>query len=175
MDSLRYPVGKFSFDAPATPEKRADWTEAIRRAPADLRAAVTGLNDTQLDTPYREGGWTVRQVVHHIPDSHLNSYVRFRWTLTEDKPTIKAYDEKAWADLPDAKTAPVELSLALLGALHERWVALLSELTEEEYARVFVHPASGKEISLGRNLALYAWHGQHHIAQLTSLRERMDW
>ena len=175
MDSLRYPVGKFSFDAPATLKKRADWIEAIRRAPADLRAAVTGLNDAQLDTPYREGGWTLRQVVHHVPDSHLNSYVRFRWALTEDKPTIKAYDEAAWARLPDAASAPVELSLALLGALHERWVVFFKALDETDFERVFVHPESGKSIKLGRNLALYAWHGHHHIAHITSLRERMDW
>lgn len=175
METLRYPIGEFSFDAPATPAKRAGWIEHIRRAPAELRAAVTGLNDEQLDTPYREGGWTLRQVVHHLPDSHLNSYIRFRWALTEDRPTIKAYDEASWATLADAKTAPVELSLALLGALHERWIVLLNSLSEAEFERVFIHPESGHEIPLARNLALYAWHGKHHIAQIMSLRERMDW
>ena len=140
-----------------------------------MRSAVAGLNEGQLETPYRAGGWTVRQVVHHVADSHLNSYIRFRWTLTEDTPTIKAYDETRWAELPDAKTAPVEVSLKLLESLHVRWVYLLETLDDEAFKRSFVHPETGEEISLERNLALYAWHGRHHCAHITALRERNGW
>ena len=140
-----------------------------------MRSAVAGLNEGQLETPYRAGGWTVRQVVHHVADSHLNSYIRFRWTLTEDTPTIKAYDETRWAELPDAKTAPVEVSLKLLESLHVRWVYLLETLDDEAFGRSFIHPETGEAISLERNLALYAWHGRHHCAHITSLRERKGW
>ena len=170
----RYPIGKFTFDG-HDPAKRATWISDLRTAPAKLRGAVSGLSEAQLDTPYRVGGWTVRQVVHHLPDSHLNSYIRFRWAMTEDAPTIKAYDEARWAELPDAESAPVGLSLTLLEALHARWVVLLESLSEADYARHFVHPETGAEITLARNLALYSWHSRHHTAQITSLRERKGW
>ena len=173
-EDLRYPVGRFSRPADVTPAQRQQWIAAIAAAPAALRAAVAGLTDAQLDTPYRPDGWTARQVAHHVPDSHLNSYVRFRWALTEDEPVIKAYDEKAWAELIDARTAPVALSLALLDALHERWVLLLQAMTEADYARVFQHPERGP-MRLDHNLALYAWHGRHHVAHITSLRARNGW
>ena len=148
--------------------------DQIAEAPAKLRAAVEGLSPEQLDTTYRPGGWTVRQVVHHLPDSHLNSYVRFKLALTEDQPTIKPYHEDRWAELEDGRNAPVELSLSLLESLHARWVLLLRSLTAEDLARTFNHPELGI-IRLDTNVSLYAWHGRHHIAQITSLRERMGW
>jgi uncharacterized damage-inducible protein DinB len=148
--------------------------QQIEEAPARLREAVKGLTLEELNTPYREGGWTVRQVVHHVPDSHMNSYVRFRLALTEDEPTIKPYMENLWAELPDARSAPIDLSLGLLESLHTRWVALLRSLTPEQWKRQFRHPELGV-VSLEQNLALYAWHGRHHVAHITSLRERMGW
>ncbi len=175
MSDLRYPIGKFAFEAPGTEEQRREWIDDIAGLPALVGAAVNGLDDAQLDTPYRPGGWTVRQVVHHLPDSHLNSYLRFRKALTEDRPTISGYDEAAWAELTDARAAPVALSLTLLEGLHARWVVLLRSLRPQDYARAFVHPESGREVELERNLALYAWHGRHHLAHITSLKERMGW
>jgi uncharacterized damage-inducible protein DinB len=139
-----------------------------------LRAAVRGLSETQLDTEYRPGGWTVRQVVHHMPDSHLNSYVRFKLALTEDEPTIKPYAEDRWAELADSKATPVEVSLTLLDSLHDRWVRLLRPLGEEEWKRTFRHPSLGP-MTLEKTLALYAWHGRHHVAHITELRKRMSW
>jgi len=132
------------------------------------------LNEAQLDTPYRDGGWTVRQVVHHVPDSHMNAYMRFRLALTEHEPVIKPYDEAAWAELVDGKTAPPEISLALLDALHDRWVRLLRSMTDADFQKQFRHPELGV-VPLEKNLALYAWHGKHHVAHITRLRERMQW
>jgi hypothetical protein len=174
MDDLRYPIGKFQFDGAATAEQRAQFIEQVAAAPAQMRHAIDGLSDAQLDTPYRPAGWTVRQVVHHVPDSHLNSYVRFRLALTEHEPTIKPYHEDKWAELSDARTAPVEVSLALLDSLHERWVLLLRSLTPSDWARTFRHPDLGT-MSLEKNAALYAWHGRHHVAHITALRDRMNW
>ena len=171
---LRYPVGKFTFPDAVTPEDRLRFVEQIAEAPARMKAAVAGLSAEQLDTPYRPGGWTVRQVVHHVPDSHLNSYIRFRLALTEDDPPIKAYYEDRWAELPDARTAPVEVSLALLESLHARWGALLSSLSDQEWKRTFRHSELGP-VSLEKNAALYAWHGRHHVAHIQGLRERMSW
>jgi hypothetical protein len=171
---LRYPVGKFQFPETVSPDERAKFVGEIAATPFRLREVVKGLDDPQLDTPYRPGGWTVRQVVHHVPDSHLNSYVRFRWALTEEEPTIKAYHEDRWAELPDARTAPVEISLKLLESLHSRWVGLLRSLTEQDWKRTFRHPDLGL-ISLEKNAALYAWHGRHHVAHIAGLRERMGW
>lgn len=171
---VRYPVGKFKFPETVTPEDRRRFVDQIAEAPAHLKAAIAGLSDQQLDTPYRPGGWTVRQVVHHVPDSHLNSYVRFRLALTEEEPAIKAYHEDRWAELSDARTAPVEVSLALLDSLHRRWVTLLRALTEENWKRTFRHPELGL-LTLEKNSALYAWHGRHHVAHITSLRERLAW
>lgn len=174
MGDLRYPVGKFQWSGDPTPEQRARWIEEIGATPAAIRQAVAGLSQAQLDTPYREGGWTVRQVVHHLPDSHLNAYVRFRLALTEDAPLIKPYDEGRWAELPDARTAPVHISLDLLEALHQRWVMLLRAMAPAEFHRTLRHPEMG-ELTLDRMTALYAWHGRHHTAHITGLRERMDW
>jgi DinB superfamily len=171
---LRYPIGPFHYDGPLTDEQRQRLVDQIEATPAKLRAAVEGLSPQQLDTPYRPGGWTVRQVVHHLPDSHLNSYMRFRLALTEDEPTIKPYYEDRWAALDDARHAPIDISLALLEALHRRWVLLLRSLNAQDFARTFVHPELGV-VSLEKNVSLYAWHGRHHVAHITSLRERMGW
>ena len=173
MDDLRYPVGKFRFPESVSPADLAEYLDQIAEAPARLRAAVAGLSDAQLDTPYREGGWTVRQVVHHVPDSHMNSYTRFRLALTEDSPMIKPYDEARWAELADARL-PVEPSLTLLESLHARWVPLLRSLSAGDWKRTFRHPELGV-VSLENNAALYAWHGRHHVGHITSLRARMHW
>jgi uncharacterized damage-inducible protein DinB len=148
--------------------------EAIAGLPARMRRAVAGLTDQQLNTPYREGGWTVRQVVHHVPDSHLNAYIRFKLAVTEQNPTIKPYDETAWAQLKDSELTPIEVSLALLESLHARWTVLLRSLSESDFQRKFVHPESGPH-DLDWLLGLYAWHGNHHVAHITGLRERMEW
>ena len=171
---LRYPIGRFERPAAATAEDREGWIAALAAAPARLRAAVRGLDEAQLDTPYRPGGWTVRQVIHHVPDSHMNSYIRFRLALTEADPLIKPYDEAQWAGLHDARTLPVEVSLQLLEALHTRWVDLLRSLSPAEFDRTFRHPELG-QMTLYANLALYAWHGRHHEAHVTGLRERSGW
>jgi uncharacterized damage-inducible protein DinB len=171
MIDLRYPVGKLACDSDVTPGKRTAWIRQIAEAPAALRAAVAGLTDAQLESPYRPDGWTVRQVVHHVPDSHLNAYIRFKWTLSEDNPTIKAYDQAAWAGLADTKLTPVEVSLDLLDAVHKRWVVLLESLKVEDWARPLVHPENGP-MTLDQLLQLYAWHGRHHVAHVTELRKR---
>jgi uncharacterized damage-inducible protein DinB len=171
---LSYPIGKFEWPESVTPEMRSQLIGEIEAAPAWFRAAVQGLTGQQLDTPYRPGGWTVRQVVHHVADSHLNSYIRFRLALTEDQPTIKPYDQTKWAELPDARTAPVETSLQLIESLHQRWVALLRSMSDADFARTFLHPERGV-MRLDLTLAMYAWHGRHHRAHITGLRERMGW
>jgi uncharacterized damage-inducible protein DinB len=174
IDDPRYPTGKFTFDPDVTPDKRKRSIAAIREAPSALRAAVRGLNDAQLNTPYRDGGWTVRQVVHHVPESHMNAYVRFKLALTEDNPTIKPYEENAWANLPDVPREPIETSLTLLDALHKRWVTLMEALQPEDFKRPLVHPAIGP-ISLDYLVQMYAWHGRHHAAHITTLRSRNGW
>ena len=174
MTDLRYPISPFAYTGESTDEQRRAFIDRIEAAPARLRAAVDGLTPEQLDTPYRPGGWTIRQVVHHVPDSHINSYCRFRLALTEDTPSAKGYDEAAWAELFDSRTAPVEVSLALLESLHRRWVLLLRSMTLADFARTFLHSELGP-VTLDRNLALYAWHGDHHVAHITSLRARMGW
>jgi uncharacterized damage-inducible protein DinB len=174
MTDLSYPIGRFTYAGESTEEERRAFVDRIQEAPARLRAAVAGLTAEQLDTPYRPGGWTVRQVVHHVPDSHMNSYCRFRLALTEDNPAIKGYDQERWAEFPDSRTAPVEVSLALLESLHERWVLLLRSMTSPDFARGFQHPELGP-VTLDRNLALYAWHGDHHVAHIEALRTRMGW
>jgi uncharacterized damage-inducible protein DinB len=171
---LRYPIGPFKFEGSVTEDQRQRFIDQIEGTPAKLRAAVEGLSPEQLDTPYRPGGWTVRQVVHHLPDSHLNSYTRFKLALTEDDPTIKPYYQDRWAQLDDARNAPIEISLALLESLHQRWVLLLRSLAPQDFARTFRHPELGV-VSLDKNVSLYAWHGRHHVAHITSLRERMEW
>src|SRR6202044_1420495 len=174
MSDLRYPIGKFHFEAPLTEEQKEKFLSDISHTPANLRAAVSGLSEQQLHTPYRPEGWTVRQVVHHVPDSHLNAYIRFKLALTEDEPTIKPYAEDRWAQLANTKATPVEVSLAMLDSLHARWVRLLRSLTPEQWKREFRHPELGP-MPLEKNLALYAWHGRHHVAHITSLRERNGW
>jgi hypothetical protein len=174
MTDLRYPIGKFKYDGPPTPEQQQELLNQIAQAPARLREAVKGLSEQQLDTPYRPEGWTVRQVVHHVPDSHLNAYVRTKLALTEDEPTIKPYAEDRWAQLADTQATPIEVSLALLDSLHDRWLRLLRSLRPEDWKRTFRHPDLGP-MSLEKNLALYAWHGRHHVAHITALRERSGW
>jgi uncharacterized damage-inducible protein DinB len=174
MDDLRYPIGPFRFNPPATADTRLADVASIADAPGRLRQAVAGLDERQLDTPYRPTGWTVRQVVHHIVDSHINAYVRFRLALTEDHPTVRPYDEKGWAELADARAAPVEISLDLLDRLHERWVRLLRSLPEEAMARTVHHPENGV-MSLDHLLQSYSWHGRHHVAHITALRARENW
>jgi uncharacterized damage-inducible protein DinB len=174
MDDLRYPIGKFQYSGSASDANIRTWISQIAETPARLRDAVRGFSAEQLDTPYRPEGWTVRQVIHHVPDSHMNSYVRFRLALTEDEPTIKPYHEDRWAQLNDAQSAPVEVSLDLLDSLHQRWTLLLNQLGKAELARAFRHPEMGL-VTLERNVALYAWHGRHHVAQITSLASRMNW
>ncbi len=174
MHDLRYPIGKFHYEGPLSEEHKQESLNDIASTPANLRAAVKNLSEGQLDTPYRPGGWTVRQVVHHVPDSHMNSYVRFKLALTEDEPTIKPYAEDKWAELADTKATPVEVSLALLDSLHDRWVRLLRSLTPDDWKRTFRHPELGT-MTLEKTLALYAWHGRHHVAHITELRKQMSW
>ena len=171
---LRFPIGRFRLPATVSPEERVEFISRLASTPARLRAKVERLTQTQLDTPYREGGWTVRQVIHHLPDSHMNSYVRFRLALTEDSPVIKPYEESRWAELPDARSMPVEPSLVLLESLHARWVPLLRSLSAADWKRSFRHPELGP-VTLENNAALYAWHGRHHVAHITALRQRMAW
>lgn len=171
---LRYPVGTFSFATKLSAADRPRLIEGIAQTPARLRAAVAGLSDVQLDTPYRPGGWTVRQVVHHVPDSHLNAYLRLKLALTEQEPVIKPYDQERWAELEDAKAAPIEVSLALLDSLHRRWVRVLGALRPEDFARTFRHPELGV-VNLDQQLGLYEWHGRHHVGHITALRDRMAW
>src|SRR6266576_985903 len=162
MTDPRYPIGEFSFDGALSEQEKSKHLDHIEQTPARMRAAVHGLSEKQLDTPYRDGGWTVRQVVHHVPDSHMNAYVRFKLALTEEEPTIRPYMEKPWAELPEAKSGPVELSLELLESLHKRWILTLR------------NPEMGV-LNLEKTLALYSWHGRHHVAQVTSRREKMGW
>lgn len=170
----RYPIGKFEMPASVTPARRQQAMEAISEAPARLRAAASGLDDRQLDTPYREGGWTVRQVIHHVPDSHLNAYVRLKLALTEDKPTIKPYDEAAWANLADSQSTPIEISQMLLDAVHARWDRLWRSLKTEDFARKLIHPEHG-ERTIDWLLFVYEWHGKHHTAHITELRKQKGW
>ena len=171
---LRYPVGEFKFEGTLSDDDRRALIDTIEKTPKRMRAAVAGLNDEQLDTPYRPEGWTIRQVVHHVPESHMNSYIRFKLAITEEEPTIKPYFEDRWAALDDARRAPIALSLDLLDALHGRWVWFLRSLKDEDFECTFRHPEMGI-VSLDKNIALYAWHGRHHVAHITSLRERMNW
>ena len=174
MTDLRYPIGKFDWKADVSPDQLQQALLEIETAPQKLRKAVEGLTEEQLNTPYRPEGWTVRQVVHHVPDSHMNSYVRFKLALTENNPTIRPYLEDRWAQLEDGRTGNIEISLVLLEALHKRWILFLRSLSPSDFQKTLVHPDSG-ELRLDKNLCMYAWHGKHHTAQITSLRERMGW
>lgn len=174
MSDLRYPIGPFQPVTSLAPAQRVTCIEQIAAAPEGLRRAVQGLDDRQLDTPYRPGGWTARQVVHHVPDSHLNAYTRFKLACTEETPSIKTYDEGRWAELVEARTAPIDVSLDLLTSLHRRWVLFLRSLGPADFARSVRHPDWGTP-TVDFLLAQYAWHGRHHTAHITSLRDRMGW
>ncbi len=168
-ETLRYPIGKFKVPDTYTNENITQWKSDIKELPSLLRQAVTGLTDNQLETPYRPGGWTIRQVVHHIADSHTNSIIRFKWAMTEDNPTIKAYHEDLWAKLADYKL-PIEPSLIMLEGIHARLTALFESFTEDDWNRTFIHPETGATISLKRNLGLYSWHGRHHLAHIAQAK-----
>lgn len=174
MEDLRYPIGKYE-PQPYSEKLKQEWLTDIRFLPQHLENAVLNLDEAQLDTPYRPGGWTLRQVVHHVADSHANAYIRFKLGLTENNPTIKPYDEAAWANLKDTALVPVNVSLTLLHALHTRWMEVLKNITTGEWERTVVHPEYGKQMTLWYLLGLYAWHGRHHTAHVISLRERMKW
>ncbi len=173
-NDLRYPVGRFQSPQEITATQRDEWIATLEALPGKLRDATSGLSEEQIDTPYRSGGWTVRQVIHHLADSHSNASLRMRLALTEDVPVIKPYFEAKWAELPDAKSADVAVSLQLLEALHQRLVTLLRGLTEEQFARQYRHPEMG-EMAMDQVLGLYAWHSRHHLAHITGLRERSGW
>jgi len=170
----RYPIGKAELIEHLSDEQRKKMFDTIAATPSKLREAIKGLNPQQLDTPYRDGGWTVRQVIHHLPDSHMNAFIRTKLAVTEDNPTIKPYNEDAWSKLGDVPQTPVEVSLSLLENLHKRWDILLRSLKPADFARTFTHPERGK-LTLDQNLCIYAWHGQHHVAHITELRKRLGW
>ena len=174
MPDLQYPIGKLERKTQLTEEERKTLIQHIAETPSLLRKAVTGLTDGQLDTEYRPGGWTVRQVVHHVPDSHMNAYIRVKLALTESQPPVKPYNEKLWAELFDVKAAPIESSLKLLESLHDRWVLLLRSLVPGDFARTLMHPEQGV-ITIDSIVNIYGWHGRHHVAHITSLRDRMRW
>jgi uncharacterized damage-inducible protein DinB len=175
LENLRYPIGRFEWDGVWNEGVKSSWIEVIESQPAVLREAIAGLSEAQLDTPYRPGGWTVRQVVHHLADSHMNSVIRFKLALTEDAPVIKPYREELWAELEDSKSFPALHSLQLLDSLHLRWGRLLRSMDEAQYQRSFYHPENEALVPLRRALGLYAWHGTHHIAQIMALRKREGW
>jgi DinB superfamily len=172
--ALRYPIGGPAIAGPITPQQRTTAIEEIKQLPENLRSAISAFSPEQFDTPYRPGGWTVRQLVHHVADSHMNAYVRVRLALTEDWPTIIAYQEALWAELQDARTAPVSISLDLLQALHLRWVPLFASLENQQWKRGYVHPENGRQ-SIEQAAVLYAWHGRHHTAHITHLSTRLGW
>ena len=174
LEKLRYPLGKFSFNATADEKEIAKQISEIEKLPSEINNAVKGLNDSQLDTIYRDGGWTVRQVVHHLADSHMNALMRVKLGLTENNPTIKPYDENEWAKLEDMKLS-VEISLSLLESLHIRWIYLLKKISYAEMSRTVYHPESKREMSIKFLIGLYSWHGRHHTAHITELRKRMNW
>ena len=174
LEELRYPIGQFSRTQIVSVNEFAQYINEIERLPFDLRKSVSGLSDSQLDTPYREGGWTIRQVVHHLFDSHVNSYMRLKLALTENNPTIRPYDEASWAELHDARQAPVDLSLGMIEGLHKRWMMNLRSLNSDQIARTYIHPESGLW-RIDQNAAMYAWHGKHHLAHINGLKQRMGW
>jgi hypothetical protein len=178
MTDLRYPIGKFQWAVPENDDRaakdRAGYIEVLSQLPSQMRAAIHDLRPEQLDTPYRPDGWTVRQVVHHVPDSHMNAYIRFKLALTEEQPAIRPYNEAEWAKLPDSSLTPVEVSLQLLDSLHSRWINLLRAMPASDFERTLYHPEHGV-LTLDRMLAMYAWHSKHHLAHVTSLCGRMEW
>ncbi len=174
MDALKYPIGKY-VEQPFSPGQLDEWLLDIQLLPKKIEYAITNLDEHQLNTPYREGGWTVKQVVHHVADSHMNAYIRFKLGLSEENPTIKAYDEKAWAEMTDTKNLPINISITLLYALHTRWYEILEHISTGEWDRTLFHPEYKKQMTLWYLLGMYAWHSKHHVAHITSLRERMGW
>jgi uncharacterized damage-inducible protein DinB len=175
MTDLRYPIGKFERRDELNSDERRAMIDVIAAAPSQMRAAVAGLDEAQLDTPYREGGWSVRQVIHHVPDSHLNAYTRLKLALTEDDPIIRPYDEALWAGLPDSRDTPIDVSLTLLESLHARWVTLLRSMSADDFRRTLRHPDHPGILTVDWLVAMYAWHSRHHVAHVTALRERMQW
>lgn len=175
VNNIEFPIGKFNSPENITAELLQSWIGEIETFPKNLKMEVEKLSDMQLDTPYREGGWSIRQVVNHCADSHMNSLIRFKLALTEEKPTIKPYFEDRWAELEDSKNMPIEPALKLLDGLHERWIVLLRNLTNEQLERTFTHPESGKQFRLDENIGLYTWHCKHHLAHITNLKLRMGW
>ena len=174
LDKLKYPIGRFEPPTEIDDDQVQRWIADIENLPGKLREVVRQLSESQLNTAYRPGGWTIRQVVHHLPDSHMNSFIRFKWALTEDQPTIKAYREDSWAELPDYSVAPISVSLDLLDSLHHRWVGLLRSLSSEQLSREFTHPDSGR-VSLAESIGTYSWHGLHHLAHITEAIRREGW
>ena len=175
MEDLRYPIGKYTPPETIDAAVIESWIEEIEQLPVLIRAAVEGLNDAQLDTPYRPEGWTVREVTHHVSDSHLNSIIRFKWTLTENEPTIKAYGQQSWVETPDVEGTPVEVTLQFLESLHSKWVYLLKSIAPADWDKAFIHPETQKRITLRWLLGLYAWHGKHHVAHIEALKKREGW
>ena len=174
LEKLKYPIGRYRVERNIDKTAIKNWIKEIEMLPQKLSEAVKGLGEKQLQTPYRPQGWTVQQVVHHIADSHMNAYIRFKLALTEDKPMIKPYDEKLWAELPDSKEVDIDVSLDLIRSLHRRWTELLKQLSEEELSKEFLHPESGMK-KLNETTCQYSWHGNHHLTQITSLKQRMNW
>ncbi|TJY32925.1 YfiT family bacillithiol transferase [Pontimicrobium aquaticum] len=175
LEKLKYPIGSFAAPKVITSNHINNWIDVLEEFPFKLKNLVLHLNNEQLDTPYRDGGWTIRQVVHHVSDSHHHSYIRFKWALTEDKPVIKYYHEQLWAELPDAKYAPIKLSLDHLAAVHSKLVYLLKSLTEDDLNKSFIHPEHNQEVRLKKNIGIYAWHSNHHYAHIENLLKRKNW
>ena len=175
LEEMKYPIGQFKMPDLVTPEILGKYITDIKSFPKRLRAEVENLTDEQLDTPYRPDGWTIRQVVNHCADSHMNGLARLKLALTEDKPTIKPYLENRWAELADSKTMTIEPALLMLNGLHKRWTILLKTLTEDDLKRIYIHPEHGREFRLEESIGLYAWHCNHHLAHITELKKRMKW
>ncbi|SDB31278.1 DinB superfamily protein [Flavobacteriaceae bacterium MAR_2010_188] len=175
IEKLKYPIGKFSYPVEFTPQNLNEAISEIEEFPNKVKQAVINLSDLQLDTPYREGGWTIRQVVHHCADSHINSLIRYKLALTEDNPTIKPYEEQLWAELADGKNIPIEPSMKMLEGIHYRWAVLLKSMNEEQFNRTFVHPSNNEKMTLKRATAMYAWHGKHHLGHITNIIEKEGW
>lgn len=174
MEKLKYPIGKY-IEQPFSNEQLKEWLLDIQSLPIQIEYAITNLDEAQLETPYREGGWTVKQLVHHVADSHMNAYIRFKLGLSEENPSIKPYDQNGWAAMADTKNIPINVSITLLFALHTRWHEILKNISQKEWTRTVFHPEYKKEMTLWYLLGMYAWHSKHHVAHITSLRQRMDW
>jgi len=175
LEKLKYPIGKVEIPSEITEDKLNEWIQIIEEFPNKIEHLVNNLSENQLDSIYRKNGWTIRQVVHHCADSHMNSYIRFKWTLTEDKPVIKAYFEERWAEIFDSKSAPINLSLNSIKSVHAKWVYLLKGLTSEDLKKEFIHPVSNEAVSLAKNIGIYSWHCNHHYAHIYNLLERKNW